>query len=93
MTSSNFDVANEIVVDVDVSFLVVVHRVFLTDLNLLDQPHECGTVKLLQIVIVLHHVQPYVLEPAENVQSELSENGHSLAQIKKPLRIFKRILY
>lgn len=60
MTSSNFDVADKIVVDVDVPFLVVVHCVFLTDLNLLDQPHERGTVKLLQIVVIPHHVQPCV---------------------------------
>ena len=53
MTSSNFDVPNEIVVDVDVSFLVVIHCIFLADLNLLDEPHECGAVKLLQIVVVL----------------------------------------
>lgn len=29
-------------------------------LNLLDDPHECGTIQLLQIVVVLHHVQPCV---------------------------------
>lgn len=60
MTSSNFDVTDEIVVDVDVPFLVVVHRVFLTDLNFLDEPHEGGAVKILQIVVILHHVQPCV---------------------------------
>src|SRR5699024_11656388 len=60
MTSSSFDVTDKVVVDVDVPFLVVVHRVFLTDLNLLDQPHERGTVKLLQIVVIPHHVQPCV---------------------------------
>ena len=60
MTSSNFDVPDKIVVDVDVPFLVVVYPVFLADLNFLNQPHEGGTVKLLQIVVVLHHIQPCV---------------------------------
>ena len=60
MTSSNFNVTDEIVVDVDVPFLVVVYRIFFTDLNFLNQPHECGTVKLLQIVVILHHIQPCV---------------------------------
>ena len=60
MTSSDFDVANEIVVDVDVPFLMVVHRILLADLNFLDEPHEGGAVQFLQIVVVLHHVQPCV---------------------------------
>ena len=51
MTSSDFDVANEIVVDVDVPFLMIIYRVFLADLDFLDQPHERRTVKLLQIVV------------------------------------------
>ncbi len=58
--SSSFDVTDKVVVDVDVPFLVVVHRIFLTDLNFLDEPHECGAVQFLQIVVVLHHVQPCV---------------------------------
>lgn len=60
MTSSNLDVADKIVVDVDVSFLMNVHPIFLADLNLLDQSHKGGAVKLLQIVVILHHVQPCV---------------------------------
>ena len=40
MTSSNFDVTDEIVVDADVPFLMVVHRIFLADLNFLDEPHD-----------------------------------------------------
>lgn len=47
MTSSNFNVTDEIVVNMDVLFLVIVHSIFLADLNFLDEPHECGTVKLL----------------------------------------------
>ena len=51
---------DEIVVDVEVPFLVAVYRALLTDLNFLDEPHQRGPVKLLQIVVVLHHVQPCV---------------------------------
>ena len=60
MTSSSFDITNKIVVDVDIPFLVIVHPVFLTDLKLLNQSHEGGTVKLLQIVVMLYHIQPCV---------------------------------
>lgn len=60
MTSSNFDVTNEIVVDVDAPFLVAVHHAFFADLDFLDEPHQRRPVKLFQIVIILHHVQPCV---------------------------------
>ena len=60
MTNSSFDVTDKVVVDVDVPSLVVVYPIFLADLDLLNQPHEGGAVKLLQIVVILHHVQPCV---------------------------------
>ena len=39
-----FDITDEIVVDVNVAFLVVIHGIAFTDLNFLDQPHQRGTV-------------------------------------------------
>lgn len=56
MTGSKFNVTNKIVVDVNVPFHVIIHRVFLADLHLLDQPYECRAVKFLQLRVILHHV-------------------------------------
>ena len=39
-----FDISDEIVVDVNVPFLMIVHGMALADLNFLNQPHQCGTV-------------------------------------------------
>ena len=60
MTSSQVDMPDEIVVDIEVPFLVAIYHALLTDLNFLDEPHQRRTVKLFQIVIILHHVQPCV---------------------------------
>lgn len=60
MTSSQVDMPDEIVVDIEVPFLVAIYHALLTDLNFLDEPHQRRAVKLFQIVIILHHVQPCV---------------------------------
>ena len=39
-----FDITNEIVVDVNIAFLVIVHGIAFADLNLLNQPYQRGTV-------------------------------------------------
>ena len=39
-----FDISDEIVVDVNVPFLVIVHGIAFADLNFLNQPHQRGTV-------------------------------------------------
>ena len=39
-----FDITDEIVVDVNVPFLVIVHGIAFADLNFLNQPHQRGTV-------------------------------------------------
>ena len=38
------DITNEIVVDVNVPFFVIVHGIAFADLNFLNQPHQRGTV-------------------------------------------------
>ena len=39
-----FDISDEIVVDVNVAFLVIVHGIAFADLNFLNQAHQRGTV-------------------------------------------------
>ena len=39
-----FDITDEIVVDVNIAFLVIVHGIALADLNFLNQAHQRGTV-------------------------------------------------
>lgn len=39
-----FDITDEIVVDVNIAFLVIVHAIAFADLNFLNQPHQRGTV-------------------------------------------------
>lgn len=60
MTGLQFHKAYEIVVDVDVPFHVVIHLIFLADLDFLDKPDKGGTVKFLKLGVVLYHVQPIV---------------------------------
>lgn len=39
-----FDITDEIIVDVNIAFLVIVHAIAFADLNFLNQPHQRGTV-------------------------------------------------
>lgn len=39
-----FDISNEIIVDVNVAFLVVIHGIAFADLDFLNQAHQRGTV-------------------------------------------------
>ena len=60
MTASQVDMPDEIVVDIEVPFLVAVYHALFANLDFLDEPHQRRPVKLFQIVIILHHIQPCV---------------------------------
>ena len=66
---------DEIVVDIEVPFLVTVHHALLADLNFLDEPHQRRPVKLFQIVIILHLSLIHILYPVIFLPSQPPYNS------------------